>query len=415
MHAVAGVGGVSALLTRSAWMLAALLSLRLAVATWHASAVPANGFVTHFTASQLVLRGNNVAQFYDDTWFSARVRVSEPAVVDIFGANPPTVAFAALPVAWMRYESARTSVAMLSVVLWIGGAVWLATVLLPGSPLGPLLVSVAALFQPAEEGLRHAQLHIPVFVAVLLAWWFWRRAAQTRNDAAVGAILGSVLALKSTGAMLWMLLIVQRRWKALAWSALTVVVLAVAALPVAGVDAWSAFAARARAMSSSGAFSVAAYQSLPGLVQRLSVANPASNPRPMINADAAGIVVSWLAVLALVGASAIAAARRGRDDDASFAAFATLSVAASPVSLDYHYTLTLLPIAILLSRARAQTNRVRSAVLALAVFLIAARLPYLSPRLANGALAALAYPKLYGALLLWWLALTSEKGVVVRA
>jgi hypothetical protein len=42
--------------------------------------------------------------------------------------------------------------------------------------------------------------------------------------------------------------------------------------------------------------------------------------------------------------------------------------------------------------------------LLVAVALIAADLPYRAGRLTTGAWALLAYPKLYGAWLLWWLA-----------
>jgi len=44
-------------------------------------------------------------------------------------------------------------------------------------------------------------------------------------------------------------------------------------------------------------------------------------------------------------------------------------------------------------------------VLGLAVWLVAADLPYRSPRLGEGVLTLLAYPKVYGAWLLWGLAL----------
>jgi hypothetical protein len=394
---------------RLAWLVAAVLALRLAVSTLLASSVPANGFVAHWTASRLVLDGRDVSAFYDDAWFAARVGETEPGVVDIFGANPPTVALAALPVAWMPYRTARLVVAMLSVVLWIGGAAWLATMLLPGSLLGPLLVTVAAVFQPAEEGLRHAQLHIPVFGAVLVAWHHWRRAQDTRHSAFVGVSLGSVLALKATGAVFAIMLVVQRRWSALAWMIATVVALALASLPVAGADAWTAFAARAQALGASGTFSVAAYQTVPGLVRRLTVMDSQWNPRPLVDAGRLGIAASWLAILALVVVTAVVAARRHAGDDSIFAAFAALSVIASPVSLDYHYVLTLLPIAILFAREREEQNEARMGLLGLAVLLIAARLPHLSPSGADGARALLAYPKLYGALLLWWLALTSGR------
>jgi hypothetical protein len=394
----------------------------MGVSTWHASAIPANGFVSHWTASRLALRGNDVAQFYDDAWFSTRVREAEPTVTDIFGPNPPTVALAVLPLAWINYRPARVICAMLSFVLWIGGAVLLARMLLPHSLLGPMLVCIAALFQPAEEELQHAQLHIAVHGAVLIAWWHYRgstrptvsdtigpTSARSRHSAVIGLAFGSALALKAAGSMFWVMLVAQRRWKSLLWAAGTVAVLVILSLPIAGPNAWMAFVARARALNASGIGMVTAYQTVPGLVHRLTVAHPTWNPRPLMDLGTLGVVLSWTAVLALVIVSAAWARRRTANDDATFAAFAILCLVTSPTSLDYHYVLAFLPIAILLARSRARPTGVRTCLLALAVFLIAARLPYLSLRLNDGALALLAYPKLYGALLLWWLALTEAE------
>jgi hypothetical protein len=77
----------------------------------------------------------------------------------------------------------------------------------------------------------------------------------------------------------------------------------------------------------------------------------------------------------------------------------------SPVSLDYHYVICLLPIAVLLSRLESASRGVQGGLLLFAALLIGVDLPYRSPRLADGWLALLAYPKLAGALLLWTLAM----------
>ena len=401
------------------WVLAALLGGRLAVQTWRASGEPAHGFVTHWVASRLVLRGEPIARFYDDVWFNARVDEVEPGVSDIFGANPPTVALAVTPVAWLDYAPARRVVALGSLLIWLGAAVWLGRVLALPAAWAGLLVCLATMFQPAIEGLRHAQLHIPVFALLLVAWRSWRNG--TRADSAIvethartaqswtralstGVPLGAALALKAAGGVLWLLLLAQRRWRSLLAGGAVVTVLVLITLALSGVSAWTAFRDRANVLRASGSLTVTAYQSLPGMVRRLTSPDTRWNPAPLLDAPVAGSLIAGLLVLALVAMSMMVAARRP-PVDALFAAFAALAVAVSPVSLDYHYVICLLPIAVLLARLRAEAWRTQGVLLLGAVLLIGADLPYRSPRLADGWLVVLAYPKLCGALLLWALAM----------
>jgi hypothetical protein len=88
-------------------------------------------------------------------------------------------------------------------------------------------------------------------------------------------------------------------------------------------------------------------------------------------------------------------------DDRVFAAFVIAGVVASPLSLDYTYTMLLLSSAIAFAWALERRSPMVWVLLAAAVLPVAADLPYRSPRLDHGTWALLAYPKLYGALLLW--------------
>jgi hypothetical protein len=89
------------------------------------------------------------------------------------------------------------------------------------------------------------------------------------------------------------------------------------------------------------------------------------------------------------------------------AAFATLGVLVSPFSLDYHYTLLLLPIAVLLAaRHQRPWPPAATVLLMIAVALLALDLPFRGHLLLpHPALALLGYPKLYGGSLLWALCL----------
>jgi alpha-1,2-mannosyltransferase len=369
--------------------------------TWQASARPAHGFVAHWVASRAWLEGEPLARLYDDVWFGDRVHAVEPGITDIFGANPPTVALVAAPVAWLPYDVARRITAVSSLALWLAAAVWLGRVLALRGAWAPGLLCLAAVFQPAVEGLRHAQLHMAMFLLILMAWRAWRRA----SPAGQGLPLGAALALKMTGTGFWLVLLAQRRWRGLLWAGAMVGLLVLVSWPAARIEAWSSFSGRAQQLAGGGSLRVTAYQSLPGLLQRLTAPHPRWNPAPLFDAPVVGVVLAWLAAL-LLGAITMRMAAR-RSDDATFAAFAALSVELSPVSLDYHYVLLLLPIGILLARQQVKMRSAGGVLLLVAAALIASPLPYTSPRLADGVAVLLAYPKLYGALLLWWLALRS--------
>jgi hypothetical protein len=124
-----------------------------------------------------------------------------------------------------------------------------------------------------------------------------------------------------------------------------------------------------------------------------------------MHAPLIGIALSIAGGLLLLGIS-LRAAVRAKGIACVFAGFVLLGLILSPVSSESHYTMALLPIALLTSELRARgVPHQGAALLASGTLLIAAPFPFRSARLTDGLLALLAYPRLYGALLLWALAL----------
>jgi uncharacterized membrane protein len=164
---------------------------------------------------------------------------------------------------------------------------------------------------------------------------------------------------------------------------------------------WLAYFRAARELTGHAALSVTAYQTQLGLVRHLFVHDARWNPVPLVDLPALASVLSVTLGCALLGWTMLVAWKRPRND-LIFAAFSALTLILSPVSLDYHYTLALLPLAILLTDSHA--HPMSALIVMLGALLIAADLPYRSPKLAAGALSVFAYPKLYGAYLLWGVA-----------
>ena len=51
---------------------------------------PTHGFGTYYTASRLLVEGEDVSRFYDDDWFSSNVKRFVPEVYEIYYINLPT-------------------------------------------------------------------------------------------------------------------------------------------------------------------------------------------------------------------------------------------------------------------------------------------------------------------------------------
>jgi hypothetical protein len=393
------------------WLLTAGAGVHMTL--WLAAAVsrPTHGFVSHYAASRLVLEGADVHRFYDDAWFMAQVARFEPDIVDLYGANQPTMSLLLLAVAPLEYRAARILWTLMSIAMVVGGVLWAARLGgLPSEWMAALLAFVF-LFQPVRANLFHGAAYALMLLLLVGAWWAYR----TRRDAGVGASLGLMFSAKTAGLAYWLLLLVRRRWRALAWGGGTVLLLASISVPIVGVPAWLAYAERALQLPSEPSLAVTAYQTVPGWFRHLLAHHPVWNPQPISDAPVLAAALTWLAAGAMLLASGFVARRN--PSDLVFGSFAALGLMLSPVSTDTHYTMALLPIVILLSALRARMLSAEGLLLIAAALLIAGDLPYTSPRLAAGAWAFFAYPKLYGAFLLWALSLwlASRESTMLRA
>lgn len=368
-----------------------------------------HGFSAYYTASRLVREGASVANFYDDAWFHAQtVRLGFSGAEDIYNLNPPTTALLFWPLAAMPPGEAKAAWTVGNVLLLAlviaqlvrtlgGGAVEVA--------VGTVLV---AGFQPVREDLRLGQVYILLLALETLLFWAYR----SRRSVVAGGSLGLALGFKTTGAGLLLLLATHRRWPGVLWTGLVVGVSAVGSLLLLGSASWLRYVTLLSRFGGHPELAVAAYQSLPGLALHLFQPDPSWNPSPLLAAPVLAAVLAIGLALATVALTlrrtGHLSSASGREPALAFAAWAILDVALSPVSEDYHYSLLLLPIAILLAEWRDTRRGWRwLAALIVGIALIGAPLPYKSPALAGGALALLAYPKLYGALGLWGLALVA--------
>jgi hypothetical protein len=392
--------GRPARLTVLLWALVALLCADVAARSIRAVGTSTNAFVAYYTAARLLVEGAGAARFYEDDWFRSQVARFEPEVRDIFSGNPPTMGLVLLPLAWADYRVARGTWIAATVLLVVGTAGWLVRRERLDGPWGPAFLCIVLFADPVRENISHGQAYGLALALLAITWHGYR----TSRDGLLGAPAGVLLVTKTVSLMLWPLLLVERKWRALGWGLGTAAALVLAALPLTGAEAWTRYPSSAAAVISEPLRAVTAYQTQLGFFRHLFGPGGAAVGEPALDAPLLGSVLSIAVALLLFGTS-LRAALRGASTACVFAAFVLLGLILSPVSSEAHYAMALLPIALLTSELRARdVPPVGAAVLALGTLLIAAPFPFRSPRLADGLLALLAYPRLYGALLLWALA-----------
>lgn len=346
-----------------------------------------DGFAAYYTASRALVEGRAGVWFYDDAVFRADVeRVTSGRAGDIFWANPPTAALLLAPLAPLSAGVARAiwiAVSLVFLCLALGflanrlarrDAAWFAL---------PLLFVSA----PVTEGLVHGQAYISLLALMAIAYL----GLDRRTPRLAGAALGVAALLKLSGLPLWVLLAARREWRALAWGAGTCVAGVAASIPLVGVATWKTFVFRAvPSFLRDPAVAVTAYQTLPGFFRHLFRYDAAWNSTPIANWPLVAEVITAIAGLALL---ALAVARARTAPLAwTFAVGLILSTILVPAAEQHAYVLLFPALLLLLSRRPTP-------VYGIAAALVLVPLPYTRP-LARGFGALLAYPRLYGALLL---------------
>jgi hypothetical protein len=211
------------------------------------------------------------------------------------------------------------------------------------------------------------------------------------RDAAGGALLGALLALKTSGVALVVMLAAKQRWRAVAAAASTALLLALMVTPFIDPRMWLVYPDHVRAYVARPASSVTAYQTTLSLFRRLCVADATWNPSPAANCAPVAFIIPTLIVGAATIVTAIAAFR-SRHPHAWLGAAAALSVLTLPAVAEPHFVLMAIPLAVL---------RLRPVEFAVIAALLLVPLEITAERFTSGWPVLLAYPRLYAAWLLW--------------
>jgi len=213
-----------------------------------------------------------------------------------------------------------------------------------------------------------------------------------------------VFILKTAGIILLILLALKKKWKSLVWVLVTVIFLFAATLPIFGLDPWFAYFNKVLDYTSSPTLSVTAYQTVHSFFHHFFVFDAQWNPEPLIDQSIIGNSLTIVFSTLILAISLISVIKNNKPDLA-FGTFIIVGIILSPSSIDYHYMLMLIPILVLFKWLIKTPSIGLWILFVISYLLIAASLPYISPKITGGLLAVFAYPKLYGALGLWLLSL----------
>jgi hypothetical protein len=371
-------------------LLMVVLAIFLALTVLPAASRLSNGFLAYYVGGMVIKSGEPASRLYDEAWFSARVRqVSADRVTDIYLANPPILAVAWAPLAYLTPEHARKLWIALS-ALCLGVAVGLIATQLSGPPQLLGLAGLAALFTlpaPAREQFLLGQMYALLLLLHVIGW----RAYARQQDVLAGAALGLALALKLSGWPIGLMMLARRRWTAVWSSIATATVAATATLHWIGFDAWRKFfvdAAPQALRRPSAALTV--YQDTPGFWQHWLRFDARLNPHPILDAPLLASALTF--VTAAIACIALIVCRRPAQ--LSFAAAVTLIELLSPAAEQYHYIVLLLPLAVLWHETWALRSKPGLLAASAATLLLALPVNFKAPHPAWAVL--LSYPRLIG-------------------
>lgn len=354
-----------------------------------------HGFAAYYTSSRLIFEHRGGPIFYDDNKFQAKVEhFTDGRATDIYWANPPTTALMFLHLAALSISTARC--------LWIGISFvsLFLTILLLGSVFfkAPfktkafyVTTSILFLSAPLAKNFQYGQAYVLILAFYAIALF----ALSSDHDWLAGFFLALVLSFKASGAPLMILLLIRGRWRVIAWALLSFVGLVLFSIPLVGIATWRIYLFNVIPnFLVDPVIAVTAYQTVPGFIRHLFTFDDTWNPSPLANWPTFAMLFSLLIALTLVGLTSI----RSRHTTLkwTFSVGLLLSVILVPAAEQHHYIL-LFPAFLFAARSPL----IPRAPLYIAAALIVLPLGYISEALSSGWWALMAYPRLYGAIILF--------------
>jgi hypothetical protein len=268
-------------------------------------------------------------------------------------------------------------------------------------------VAYALSCAPLLDNFRQGQVYTLLLMLLALTLWGYRR----RSGWLTGVPLALMFLFKSASVVLWLFLLVRRRWSALAWAAATVLAGIVLTLPWFGLDMWIEYVSLVPEIARQPYQGIIALQTLPSFIHHLLRYDAQWNPYPLVDMPGLAYALATVVPLVILLVSGwLARARDGQPDERgdllAFAAGTALAVPLAPWAQEYHYVLLLPALALVgLDLLRRETPLWTWGLFIFSAFLLWTPLPFSLNAKAKGLKGFFGFPRVYGALAVAGLAL----------
>lgn len=367
------------------------------------------GFAAYYTFSKILYTGDDLSKGYEAEYFNKKINeFGFTNIYDLYNIIP-TNAFVYLPFVWMNPEGAKISWGLLSLFLLVAGSLILLksfNIEFNGNP-GLVFLIIIFLWHPVYENIALGQMYIFLFFLFSLSLY---GLSRNKNILSSAPVVLSIL-FKGYGVFYYLWLLVTGKNKILIISLLLLSALILITLPVIHVSAWKAFFDAT--FSTLGRFnedSNVAYQTINGLVRHLTVYHNELNLYPVLNLPSGIVFVSVIIINLIFMGLLLMKARTMRQNSEygliSLSAIIAATVTTAPMAEEYTYVL-FIPLVIALGNKIFQ-NHIKIADFftfhkILFIFsLFEIMLPFHYKHMQNYTfpLYLLAYPKLYGGIIL---------------
>lgn len=372
--------------------------------TWLKSPVLTHGFASYYTSARMLNDGSDMTTAYDTTYYFAKMQsYGFGNVKDL--SNLPTGSFIMLPLAGFEPVTAKVIWNILGIIFLFISILLLFRsfdISFNGLP-GLLLVLITLLFYPFYYNIVYGQAYaLLLFLASVSVFGF------RKNNALLTAFpLALIIILKGYGFYPLAALLLMKKPKVFLYTLGLTAAVFLLTLPLFGLSAWQMYYAKFYSVVAYGEHSSSvAYQTLGSLLGHIFSYNSTVNTNALLSIPK--IYIYYFTQIAGPVVLFILSGKFNKDNYPVFFVLSfALNVMFSPAAEDYH-SLFYLPLIIMTGSVLFKEINFKSPVIyifAASLLLLMLPLPFRQLQDSGFPLYILAYPRLYGAVIISFLVL----------